>query len=75
MDFYRDGIHLSAEGSKIVAEEILKVLKGAEWEPSLHWKSMPTEFGEDSPYYLVAVDGKTTLNPSDWTFHREIQWD
>lgn len=72
--FFRDGIHLAAEGSKIVVEEILKVLNEAEWSPSLHWKSMPTEFSEDSQYYLVAADGKTTLNPSDWTFHRETQW-
>uniref|UniRef100_A0A5B7A476 Putative GDSL esterase/lipase CPRD49-like isoform X1 n=1 Tax=Davidia involucrata TaxID=16924 RepID=A0A5B7A476_DAVIN len=72
---FTDGVHLSGEGSKIVVEEILKVLKEAEWSPSLHWKSMPTEFAEDSPYDLVAADGKTTLNPSEWTFHREIQWD
>lgn len=72
---FTDGIHLSEEGSKIVVAEILKVLKEAEWKPSLHWKSMPTEFSENSPYDLVAADGKTTLNPSDWTFHREIQWD
>lgn len=72
---YRDGIHLAEEGSKIVVEEILKVLKEAEWTPSLHWKSMATEFPEDSPYDLVLADGKTTINPSDWTYHRQIQWD
>jgi len=72
---FTDGIHLSAEGSKIVVEEILKVIKEADWEPCLHWKSMPTEFAEDSPYDLVAADGKTTLNPSEWTFYREHQWD
>ncbi|PON37555.1 Lipase [Parasponia andersonii] len=72
---FTDGVHLSAEGSKIVVEEILKVLKNTEWKPCLHWKSMPTEFAEDSSYDLVAADGKTTLNPSEWTFHREIQWD
>ncbi|KAK6933015.1 SGNH hydrolase-type esterase domain, partial [Dillenia turbinata] len=72
---FTDGIHLSSKGSKIVVAEILKVLKEAEWEPSLHWKSMPTEFGEDSPYDLVAYDGKKTLNPSEWTYHRQIQWD
>ncbi|XP_019449870.1 PREDICTED: GDSL esterase/lipase CPRD49-like [Lupinus angustifolius] len=72
---FNDGIHLAEEGSKIVVKEILKVLKEADWDPCLHWKSMPTEYGEDSPYDLVAVDGKTTLNPSDWTFHREVQWD
>ncbi|KAL3523970.1 hypothetical protein ACH5RR_016804 [Cinchona calisaya] len=71
----KDGIHLSAEGSKMVVEEILKVLMEAEWVPSLHWKCMPTEFAVDSPYDLVASDGKTTRNPSEWTFHREIQWD
>lgn len=72
---FTDGIHLSAEGSKIVVEEILKVLKEADWEPCLHWKSMPTEFAEDSPCDLVAADGKSTLNPSEWTFYREHQWD
>ncbi|KAF5736576.1 SGNH hydrolase-type esterase superfamily protein [Tripterygium wilfordii] len=72
---FTDGIHLSAEGSKIVVGEILKVLKEADWKPSLHWKSMPTEFSEDSPYDLVAADGKSTLNPSEWTFHRAIKWD
>ncbi|GMH04201.1 hypothetical protein Nepgr_006040 [Nepenthes gracilis] len=72
---FTDGIHLSAEGSNVVVEAILRVLKEADWEPSLHWKSMPTEFSEDSPFDLVAYDGKTTLNASDWTFHREIQWD
>lgn len=43
----RDGIHFSSKGSKIVVEEILRVLKEADWEPNLYWKSMPTEFGED----------------------------
>lgn len=72
---FTDGVHLSSEGSNIIVEEILKVLKEVEWEPSLHWKSLPTEFAEDSPYDLVLADGKSTINPSDWTFHREIQWD
>jgi hypothetical protein len=35
-----DGLHLSEEGSKIVVEEILKVLKEAtDWDPCLHWKA------------------------------------
>ncbi|KAM3357387.1 GDSL esterase/lipase CPRD49 [Capsicum galapagoense] len=72
---FTDGIHLAEEGSKIVVEEILKVLKEAEWTPSLHWKSMPTEFSEDSPCDLVLADGKTTINSSEWTYHRQIQWD
>nr|XP_009793687.1 PREDICTED: GDSL esterase/lipase CPRD49 [Nicotiana sylvestris] len=72
---FSDGTHLAEAGSKIVVEEIIKVLKEAEWTPSLYWKSMPTEFAEDSPYDLVLADGKTTINPSEWTYHREIQWD
>ncbi|KAL3653473.1 GDSL esterase/lipase wdl1 [Castilleja foliolosa] len=72
---FTDGVHLSAQGSEVVVEEILKVLKEADWEPNLHWKSLPTEFSEDSPYDLVASDGKTTINPSEWTYHRKIQWD
>ncbi|KAL1808988.1 hypothetical protein ACET3Z_025978 [Daucus carota] len=72
---FTDGLHLSAEGSKIVVQEILKVLKEADWTPSLHWKSMPTEFAGESPYNLVGADGKSTLDPSDWTFYREIKWD
>lgn len=75
MVFDRDGIHLSSEGSKIVVKEILKVLKEADWEPSLHWKSMPTEFEEDSPYDPIAVDGKTTVNVSNWSFQGNFQTD
>lgn len=71
---FTDGIHLSAEGSKIVVGEILKVLKEADWKPSLHWDTMPTEFSEDSPYDLVSYNGKSTVNVSELTFHREIQW-
>lgn len=67
---FTDGIHLSSEGSMIVVDEILKVLKEAEWEPSLYWKSLPTEFAENSSYDLVAASGKETINPSEWTFHR-----
>ncbi|KAJ0244171.1 GDSL esterase/lipase CPRD49 [Hirschfeldia incana] len=72
---FTDGIHLSAQGSKVVAAEILRVVKEAEWRPSLHWKSMATEFSEDSPYDLVAADGKTTLNSSEWTYFWEEQWE
>ncbi|KAL6278133.1 hypothetical protein ACE6H2_021734 [Prunus campanulata] len=61
---FTDGIHFSAAASKIVAEEILKVLREADWEPSLHWKSLPTEFAESSPYDPPCGDG-TTLNIAD----------
>jgi isoamyl acetate esterase len=67
---------LSEEGSKIVVEEILKVLKEADWDgPCLHWKALRTEFAEDSPYDLVSSSGETTVNPSEWTIHRTIPWD
>ncbi|XP_006481037.1 GDSL esterase/lipase WDL1-like isoform X3 [Citrus sinensis] len=62
---FMDGIHFSSEGSKIVVTEILKVLREADWEPSLHWRSLPTEFDEDSSYYPVAPDGQSTVNVSD----------
>ena len=68
-------IKCDVEGSKIVVEEILKVIKEADWESCLHKKSMPTKFVEDSPYDLVVADGKTTLNPSKLTFYKEHQWD
>ncbi|KAM1159767.1 hypothetical protein FF1_032930 [Malus domestica] len=78
---FRDGIHFSSEGSKIVAEEILKVLREADWEPCLHWKSLPTEFSEDSPYDPPGADGTTTVNiaeqsvaasPMKWGLSNEI---
>ncbi|KAK1377429.1 GDSL esterase/lipase CPRD49 [Heracleum sosnowskyi] len=67
---FTDGIHLSPEGSRIVANEILAILQETDWEPNLHWKSLSSEFSEDSPYDLLAFDGKTTLNVSDWDFYR-----
>jgi len=61
----RDGIHLSNEGSKIVAKEILKVLGEADWEPSLHWNSMPIEFAEDSLYEPISADENTPIDVSN----------
>ncbi|OIV98585.1 hypothetical protein TanjilG_12171 [Lupinus angustifolius] len=72
---FLDGIHLSAEGNKIVAKEILKVLKEAEWEPSLHFKLMPVEFEEDSPYDPLYPDGKRTFNVSRMPFPETVEWD
>ncbi|KAH1068728.1 hypothetical protein AAZX31_03G050100 [Glycine max] len=63
---FTDGIHLSNEGSKIVAKEILKVLREADWEPSLDWKSMPVEFAEDSPYEPIGADENTHIDVSNW---------
>lgn len=61
---FLDGIHLSSDGSQVVLEEILKVLKRVDWEPSLYWLAMTPEFSEDSPYYVVGPDGKNTFNVS-----------
>ncbi|KAE9622233.1 putative SGNH hydrolase-type esterase domain-containing protein [Lupinus albus] len=72
---FLDGVHLSAEGNKIVAKEILKVLKEAEWEPNLHFKLMPVEFEEDSPYDPLCPDGKTTFNVSRMPFPETVEWD
>ncbi|XP_071697800.1 GDSL esterase/lipase CPRD49-like [Rutidosis leptorrhynchoides] len=41
---FTDGIHFTPAGSKLVANEILKVLKEADWKPSLHWEALPREF-------------------------------
>ncbi|RDX76812.1 GDSL esterase/lipase CPRD49, partial [Mucuna pruriens] len=70
---FTDGIHLSPEGSKIVVKEILKVLREADWEPSLHWKSMPIEFAEDSPYDPIGADEKSTINVSNLIFQGNSQ--
>ncbi|WCJ28062.1 SGNH hydrolase-type esterase superfamily protein [Euphorbia peplus] len=56
---FTDGTHFSSEGSKIVAHEILKVIGEANWEPSLHWKDIPLEFADDSPYDPVGTNGNT----------------
>ncbi|XP_054785201.1 GDSL esterase/lipase WDL1-like [Prosopis cineraria] len=72
---FTDGIHLSSVGSKIVAKEIMRVLKEAEWEPSLHWKSMPMEFSQPSPYDPVSADGKTTINVSSLTLPAFVEWE
>ncbi|KAL2337056.1 hypothetical protein Fmac_011502 [Flemingia macrophylla] len=72
---FLDGIHLSNEGSKIVSKEILTILKEVEWVPNLHWRSMLSEFGEDSPYDPVAPDGKSTVNISNFAFPNNDYWD
>lgn len=72
---FTDGIHFTEEASNVLVKEILKVLKEANWEPSLFWTSMPTEFAKDSPYDLLGPDGKSTVNISKWVIHRKIIWD
>ncbi|XP_022145670.1 GDSL esterase/lipase CPRD49-like [Momordica charantia] len=48
-NFFTDGVHFNPKGSEAVEEEILKVLKEAEWVPSLHWQSMPKEYEDIHP--------------------------
>ncbi|KAL0375331.1 UNVERIFIED_CONTAM: GDSL esterase/lipase CPRD49 [Sesamum radiatum] len=72
--YLADGIHLTSGGSRVVVKEILKVLKEAEWKPSLHWMSMPAEFSEDSPYYPVGPDGETTSNYTDIISQWKTEW-
>ncbi|KAM3737705.1 hypothetical protein ACB098_09G076200 [Castanea mollissima] len=64
-DCFTDGIHLSSEGSKIVVKEILKVFREADWEPSLLWKSLPTEFEQVfEPKYLMRRPYPTSPTPA-----------
>ncbi|WVZ04544.1 hypothetical protein V8G54_017890 [Vigna mungo] len=72
---FTDGVHLSAEGSKVVVKEILRILREADWKTSLHWISMPTEYAEDSPYYPPTPDGTKTINVSHIVSRRCLQWD
>ncbi|CAG7880746.1 unnamed protein product [Brassica rapa] len=44
---FTDGIHFTAKASEVVVKEVLKVVKEADWKPSLHWKSLPIEFPFD----------------------------
>ncbi|XP_060176769.1 GDSL esterase/lipase WDL1-like [Lycium barbarum] len=43
---YWDGMHLTKEGSDILVNKILDVIKEAKWEPSLDWNKMPDEFAD-----------------------------
>lgn len=65
---------MSSEGSKIVVKEILKVLKEADWQPSLHWRSLPDEFGEASYSDSVTADG-TAVSTSQSINPWQNQWD
>ncbi|KAG5404413.1 hypothetical protein IGI04_010532 [Brassica rapa subsp. trilocularis] len=44
---FTDGIHFTAKASEVVVKEVLKVVREAEWKPSLYWKSLPIEFPFD----------------------------
>ncbi|XP_027352612.1 GDSL esterase/lipase CPRD49-like [Abrus precatorius] len=72
---FTDGVHLSAEGSKVVVREIIRLLREADWKTSLHWMSMPTEYADDSPYYPPSADETTTINVSYCISRKCLQWD
>ncbi|XP_025014721.1 GDSL esterase/lipase CPRD49 isoform X2 [Ricinus communis] len=63
---FTDGIHLSEEGSKIVVNEIMKVLRNADWEPNLHWTALPSEF--------VGVTPKDPEGKEAYIF-KKLQWE
>lgn len=48
----------------MVVRQILKVVKEADWKPSLHWKSLPVEFpfDFDDPNSLSLYDIELTRN-------------
>ncbi|GLT37604.1 hypothetical protein SLA2020_119120 [Shorea laevis] len=72
---FMDGIHLASEGSKIVVKEILRAIREAEWEPSLYWRSLASEFGDgDSAFLPVGDDGKQ-ISISDFEIQRHSQWE
>ncbi|XP_057833328.2 GDSL esterase/lipase WDL1 isoform X3 [Cryptomeria japonica] len=48
-----DGMHLSPIGNQTLLEELLKVLRNANWVPSLYWENMPSDFNEPSIYDYV----------------------
>lgn len=43
-----DGMHLSAQGSAVMLKQLLNVLKGATWQPCLHYDAMPEDMCEPS---------------------------
>jgi hypothetical protein len=51
----------------------MKVLREADWEPSLHWKALPIEFEKLFPYYPSSSDMKTLL--SEASSVRHVQWE
>ncbi|PHT67661.1 hypothetical protein T459_27148 [Capsicum annuum] len=43
---YGDGMHLTVQESKILFDKIKDVIKKADWEPTLDWDKMPTEYAD-----------------------------
>lgn len=57
-----DGMHLTKEGSDIVVKKISKILREAEWEPSLHWTKMADEFSDT----ITPLIGANGMNLDGW---------
>lgn len=57
-----------------MVKEILEVLKETDWEPNLHWRSLPTEFPEISPYIFVGPKGETAVKVSHLDLEWQTQW-
>lgn len=56
-------------------EEIMNVLREADWEPSLHWKSMPTEFEQVFSIPQLSADFNTAISIFESSFRRHSQWE
>ena len=57
-------------------KEIMKVLREADWEPSLHWKSLPTEFEQVFiPNSAMNFDEKAISKISEASFLRHMKWE
>ncbi|PHT71114.1 hypothetical protein T459_26218 [Capsicum annuum] len=57
---YGDGMHLTAEESKILFDKIKDVIKKADWEPTLDWDKMPTEYADIGTDILLEMMIKET---------------
>ncbi|KAG6556181.1 hypothetical protein Mapa_002122 [Marchantia paleacea] len=51
--YCRDGMHLSAGGSKVMFNELCRVIKEADWVPSLHHESMQVDYPGPHRYDYV----------------------
>ncbi|XP_076948268.1 GDSL esterase/lipase CPRD49-like [Bidens hawaiensis] len=47
--FLIDGMHFTEKGSQVVAKEILKTIKEADWKPSLYWQDMASDQFQGGP--------------------------
>ncbi|XP_076922523.1 GDSL esterase/lipase CPRD49-like [Bidens hawaiensis] len=51
--FLIDGMHFTEKGSQVVAKEILKTIKEADWKPSLYWQHMAPDQFQGGPLLVV----------------------